>query len=574
MPYEKGGRADKSGNRYEIKWTVYQMLRVIEEKIYSVTLESLGEDEQGIDVWIDNFDGTREGQQCKGRNGSEEKWTVSSMQSHNILANWKYQLDRDNKNKVALVSPLACSLMLDLINRANNTDVDYEYFYNNQICKSSKQLQKFYIDYAEAMDLNIKEKKDIIKSIDYLKRTLYRQEPDFQLREIILDKIRYLLVGDEYKIYDTFISIVVDADILGKQITNTILYELIKRKHIKLKNLALDKRILPRIKELNYEYRKFFIPIKDELIERKEFDLCRSSIELGESIIVHGKAGNGKSGCTEAIMNYCEKQLIPIIAIKLDKRIPNGNAEKWGHDLGLPSSIVHCLHSISKEEKAVIVLDQLDALRWTQAHSRDSLLVCTEIINEVIKINAERNKNISVVFVCRTYDIENDNNIKALFKFNENTDMKLSYRKIDVGELDFETVEQVVGGKYNILFSKLKSILKTPSNLYIWTKLDPNKEYHECSSTSHLIAVWWSQLQSNCKYVGLAERDVVDVREKLVKRLDMLGRISITKKALSNINENALFYLSSNGFLLVESNNISFAHQSILDYFLDRKSVV
>jgi len=26
MPYELGGRADKSGNRFEIKWVIYQML--------------------------------------------------------------------------------------------------------------------------------------------------------------------------------------------------------------------------------------------------------------------------------------------------------------------------------------------------------------------------------------------------------------------------------------------------------------------------------------------------------------------------------------------------------------------
>ena len=34
-----------------------------------------------------------------------------------------------------------------------------------------------------------------------------------------------------------------------------------------------------------------------------------------------------------------------------------------GKDLGLPASIVHCIHSVSKNERAVIILDQLDALR-------------------------------------------------------------------------------------------------------------------------------------------------------------------------------------------------------------------
>jgi hypothetical protein len=36
-------------------------------------------------------------------------------------------------------------------------------------------------------------------------------------------------------------------------------------------------------------------------------------------------------------------------------------AEKWGKDLGILASITHCIHSVSKNERAVIILDQLDA---------------------------------------------------------------------------------------------------------------------------------------------------------------------------------------------------------------------
>ncbi|MEA3423545.1 MAG: hypothetical protein U9Q80_07120 [Bacillota bacterium] len=39
MPYEKSGRADKSGNRFEIRVVVYHMLKLLEEKIDYVILE-------------------------------------------------------------------------------------------------------------------------------------------------------------------------------------------------------------------------------------------------------------------------------------------------------------------------------------------------------------------------------------------------------------------------------------------------------------------------------------------------------------------------------------------------------
>lgn len=51
MPYELGGRADKSGNRFEIKWVIYQMLKVLDERLDYVVLEALGDDEKGIDIW-------------------------------------------------------------------------------------------------------------------------------------------------------------------------------------------------------------------------------------------------------------------------------------------------------------------------------------------------------------------------------------------------------------------------------------------------------------------------------------------------------------------------------------------
>lgn len=40
MGYEKGGRADKAGNRFENNWVLYNLLQIIEEKIQYVMIES------------------------------------------------------------------------------------------------------------------------------------------------------------------------------------------------------------------------------------------------------------------------------------------------------------------------------------------------------------------------------------------------------------------------------------------------------------------------------------------------------------------------------------------------------
>ena len=149
MPNELGGRADKRGNRFEIRWVIYQMLKVLDEKLDYVVLEPLGDDEQGVDIWIGKKNGSREGQQCKGRNGSKEYWDYGTANAKGIFTNWKYQLDRDKSNTVALVSPLAFTLLEDLIERAKNTSKNLKDFYINQIhnaiynaLKSKKSIKR------------------------------------------------------------------------------------------------------------------------------------------------------------------------------------------------------------------------------------------------------------------------------------------------------------------------------------------------------------------------------------------------------------------------------------------------
>ena len=392
MPYEKGGRADKNGNRFETRWAVFQILQVLEEKIESITLEALGEDEKGIDIWVGINDGKKEGQQCKGRNASQEYWDYSSIKEKGIFETWKYHLDRDLTNTVSLVSPLAFTFLEDLTERARTSSGIPSEFYKEQILGSSKKFIKFFDNFCTAMAINKEEDSEMMKCISYLQRIFYHQVPDSNLKDLILGKIRYLLVGDGERIYSALVSWIVEGEMLGQNIDIPAVYRFLEDKEIKLRSLSLDDRIQPRINQLNKEYKESFTKIDDQLIDRDEFITCRKMIDDEESIIVHGKAGRGKSGCTVDIIDYCEENLIPYLAIKLDRRIPQKNADIWGKELGLPTSIAYCIDSVSKNKQAVLILDQLDALRWTQSHSHDALLVCQQIIDQVNQLNNEREK--------------------------------------------------------------------------------------------------------------------------------------------------------------------------------------
>lgn len=568
MAYQGGGRTDKAGNKYETNYFIYQLLRVINEEIYSATLEALGEDERGTDIWIINNDGTREAQQCKGRNVNNDKWTIGAINKYSIFENWKIQLERDSNSSVSIVSPISFILLEDIINMANNSSGDADDFYQNQILKANEETRKFYLDYCKGMKLDVTDEADKIKSLDYLTRTYYHQIPDTELKKnLIKPMIKYLFCEDENIVYNALLDFVINGDNWGKPIDLMQIKKYLDSQEIKLSNLAFDDRIAPRIDVLNNEFDAFFIPINDEIIERDEYLKCKELIEEGKSIIINGKAGFGKSGVVQLIVEDCKKNNIPYIAIKLDKRFPEKNTIEWGKDLGLPSSISYCIDSISKERKAVIVLDQLDALRWTQANSIESLLVCRELIEEVENINTKRENKISIILVCRSYDLKNDNNIKSLFKEKEK-----EWKEIQVDKFSKEVVKGVVGKQYENNSKKLNELLEIPSNLFIWTKLDKSKNYDNCYTTNKLIEEWWEQLLSKSSDVRINNILIKQCKDEIVKKMYNLSRISIMKKTL-NVDENALKYLSSNGFLFVEEQNVAFTHQRILDYFLETEMI-
>ena len=567
MPYEIGGRADKRGNSYEIDCIIYEMLKVLDEKNYSICIEPLGIDEIGTDILVTNFDGQKEHQQCKARNASKEYWNISDLKEKNIFSTWKVHLDRDCFRKVALVSPVACTFLSDLHDRASNTSGKAEDFYSIQIMKSSKPFQEFYEKFCDEMGLNSDDNNDILKSINYLKRIYYKQISEYQLKEMINQYIQFLFSTKVETVYNAFISLIVKEDILGQEITQIILTNYFQKQEIIFRLKDNDERIIPRIQEINQEYRKNFNPLLSGFVHRKVFDDCIKAITNEKSIIISGNAGYGKSGCTEAILNYCEEEKIPHIAIKLDRRMPHRNCESWGHDLGFPSSIAHSIHWVSRNKNAVIILDQLDALRWTQANSSEALTVCMELIRQVEYLNHERNKKIITVFVCRTYDLENDNNINSLFKKQDA--LKNNWEIIKVNVFEDKEVKEIIGENYESFLPKLKNLLRIPSNLYILQHLDEEEVYEECLTTYHLIDKWFKQICRKSTTAGLQERAINEVIKRIVDFLDKTGRLYIPKQNL-NIEEAELDYLISSEIIILQNNKVSFVHQSILDYFISQ----
>ena len=560
MAYEGSGRSDKYGNRFELNWTIKKLLDVIEENIVSVVVEALGDDEQGVDLWIEYKTGTREAQQCKGRNGSMEYWDYGTANSRAIWENCRYHLERSKTVNVSLVSPISFTMLEDICTRARTNNCNAYDFYYSQILNSGKDTVRLFNNICEKWDIDLSVDFEIEKARDYFARMYYRQVPDGELREENISKIKRIFIGDPEIVYGLLLDFITNKDFWGNRIDCSIINNFLDSKGIEYRYLARDARIWPAIKRLNDEYDSVFKTFSCGFITRKETHRCMELINAGKSIILHGNAGVGKSGCTENLIDCLKKDKKIYIAIKLDRYIPKDNSEAWSKTMGLPASVVHCLNAIT-DEKSVIILDQLDALRWTQAHSGNALVVCGQIIKEIQQINKERQNPICLVFVCRTYDVNNDNGIASLFSDDK------EWEKVSVGPLDDAELKSIIG-ENNIkkLSTRTKNLLKIPSNLYIWEKLDHDKTCEDIGATYQLIKEWWKQISLSCVNKGLTPEMLEGIKDRIVHFCYEHSKLNVPKVVvrIPSVYEE---YLVSSGFMVSEKNVVSFVHQSIMDCF-------
>lgn len=563
MANELGGRNDKYGNRYEHNCIIDTIIDVVAEKITSFSFEPLGEDEKATDILIVEKDESKKFVQCKERNGNSNSWNFTGLNKYKLLIKWKTHLDRANNNIVALRSPLPFIELEDLAKRARNTNENPVDFYKYQIENSS--MKESFNSYCRYLELDYTKEENLSLAINYLRRTKVEIRPDEDLKNLLLDKIKFYFIGDCDYIYNMLLDWIINGNIMGNTIDNLLLDKFFKEKNITLRDLSNDESNFSTLKKLNQDYKNAFIPINGEIIQRDVLQECIDKITDGDSIIIHGKAGYGKSGITTSLINYLEKNDILYLAIKLDKKIPSKNVESWSKELGFSLSISYCLNTFSKEKNCVLILDQLDALRWTQSHTKDACDVCYNLIEEINRINIERKKNISVVLVSRTFDLENDNNINKI--------INKDWAKIRIDLLNESDVKNIVDDRYDSFNNKLKTLLRIPSNLFIWTKLKLNFNINEIYSTGSLIEKWWENIEEEARNSSFESNDLLSVRNIIFEIMKKMHQISIPKIFL-DVDSTILDFLCSKEFIIKCNNSISFSHQSIFDYYSVKKMIV
>lgn len=569
MSYDFGGRADKLGNRYEGRWVTRQLLQLLDEQLRSVTIEDVGDDETGVDLWVESMDGARQAQQCKGRNKSKESWSVGDFKHRDIWDKIRSQLDRDMQAEFRFISGVPFTKLTDLCFSARNCKQDSEAFY--RLLPNNKNL--LYKQICGALQLDVANASDRRKAFDYLRRLRVDLYPDDDNAWTELKTwAGFFITGAPDAVIATLQAYAENTGNLGKPIYSDQLWSYLDEQGFFSKRLARDGRIWPVIEHLQGEFDESIRPglIGGELIPREEAKSALEQIKDGKGLIIlHGSAGVGKSGVLFELTCILQKEGIVYLPIRLDRRIPDKNAFNFGNDIGLPDSPVNCLVAAAGGRPCVLILDQLDAIRWTSAHSSNPLDICRELVRQLLSFRRSGQK-VSVVVSCRTFDLNHDPEIHNWIRGGTALEQ---WTQIEVRPLPTAVVREIVGDQYELLTPAQHSILANPQNLAMWMQLRSEGDLTPFKSSVELLKRFW-EYKKTILAKNISYEEINSVIDSLTTWMESNGKISAPAIILSRCSPLAKQHFKSHGIIQEQNNIISFCHQIYLDYLVAEKLIL
>lgn len=562
MAFEPGGYADKLGNRYEGRWVTAQLLRLLREDLRSVTLEGIGDDEEGVDLWVEDRKGIREAQQCKARNRGDKNWSVADLHSRGILAYTRRQLDRNANYQYALITGVPSPVFQDICQSARDSNENSEDFYRYQIKGVGEERHKVFQQYCSYLGLDPDKPSDRANAFGYLQRThIYLKSDDHNSRNDLLDMASMLIAGKP----EMTVSLLSDfaQDNLRKTLDSRIILDYLASQEFYPRQLAHDTRVWPAVEALQKEFQDSIKPflVANELIPRVETELLLQAVKKHEITILHGIAGSGKSGVLYEFTQLLKELGHVYLPVRLDRREPRNNPKQFGEELGLPESPSLCLQELTAGRPGILILDQLDALRWTSSHSTNALNVCKAITGEVRALRRS-DAQISLILACRTFDLENDPEIKNWLKNESNC------QKIEVKDLSDEKLKLVVerfGYSFSEMTSRQRKILSSPQRLGMWVEIIQSGETPNFQTAMQLIRQFWVSRYRELDRFQISSSQADEVINLLIQYMETNGRIAAPQSIVES-HPIALEALESCGVLQTIGGRISFCHQSYLDF--------
>lgn len=545
-----GGISDKLGNRYEAKWLIRQLLDVISGKADWIQYEGVTPQFQGFEFAV-GYKGATHWHQTK-LNAPNGNWTIPALQRENVLTAFKKRLEGGIDDRCIFVSQDPAKDIRSLSEKARLPNTTLEEF--KDIILSKEQNEKFnqLMSVWNCTDTTAHE---------FLQRCDFLTLPETELDGIIECHGEFCFLQNRSSIFPLL------RDYAEKQFNRTLTTDQVRadiRENcptLTYKDWSFDQTLGGRLLDETDAYLQTYNPFGagGDIIPRHQTDLLASlinDINGPRLVLLTGIAGSGKSGVIRGLIDVLGSLDISHLAFRVDHHLDHNTPQEIGQALtGRAESPIVTLKGLNPARTSVLIIDQVDAVSEVSGRSGKVKAALLRMIRD-----AQHWDTVRLVLVCRSFDFDNDPQIKVL------KDGK-RVEQIDVPQLGWETeVAPFLTGKgvdVTLLSQTQKDLLRLPLNLAVF--LEVRSEGHGFASRDDLFKALVRKKDREIRQKYSVPWSLAEPLKALSNWMSARQRLDAPQAVLDDFR-GAEDILATEHIIIPSRGCINFFHESFFDY--------
>lgn len=567
MASEPGGIATHLGTFYERMYAVEQILRLISGHLVRLRWEPASGQVGGADFELENSGGIIEHVQLKRQNGAKAGWSIADLYQENVLTAAARVTESSPNARFVFVSSDPVPHLKDICDQLRRHDGTEEEFLRDRVASLAERRNCFE-RLLLRWGLTAGNVVDEVKAVKRLRAMSFRvlergREGEENLKFIL----QASLTGDP-ETASSLLAAFLEAH-LGRHISAQSVLDHLKTKNVLPLNLSRD----PSLPTAMLALRTTFV---DSLRSRLVGGTWIPRLEVTEVvnkatsdapprvILLHGKPGVGKSVVQLRIVEELVARGVQVLPLSLSTQPPEGSVLRYGEALGLKATPAASLRAVAGDQRAVLLVDQLDAMRLTTSRATAAWSRCAILLSE-----ATRDPKTVLIVACRTFDLDNDTNIK---RWKENLEKTtpggiVSIKIGDLSETEVKPISDAIGIDYVTLPARLKKLLLHPHTLDVWHRLvlRGSKRRDFATQTQLLSDLIASLRDEAVRDHGSSDLEVLETLNAVRKNMESTGGLSVPMSVL-DAHRAGVKACCGVGLIVQQKQMVSFPHQSYYDH--------
>lgn len=562
-----GGISTLKGVRYEIQAVIYEMPDLLEDRLvdirYQPASSSLSVDQPPTGIFVDDYatqdeKGQKSFYQAK-QNTKDSSWTVNRLLSEGVLRQFCDQHNVEPQSKLFFVSNIPAPQLQTLADHARQTISPDEFQ------RTLKQgMQKEAIRILNTLEITWENLWPLFKTVNH---RLLTQD---QIEKRILD-----YASERYADLNKFILVLKELieKSPGSLVSRDTAIACLENKGLFRLPVSLSQDILTVLHQASGSLRNYRSDILGIPIDREETRNLEKWIDTTQEkhpvAFLLDVAGAGKSVILHDLLEQLEERAIPVLATKADIDLSHNVTDSASLRYALnnlpdsPESLLAA--AVAKYEKAVLIIDQLDALSLTFSRNQACMDTVIGLIGRASSIQGVR-----VIVSCRSFDRKFDPKLRQIRSSDEFTIKPLT-------EAQIEQILSRLGLKWLDLIPREQEVLTNPLHLDLFATVI--EEGNKCgmlrgsvATVQDLYGVLWELkiLRPNSSSISPEE-----LQDAIYQLVDEVHKSQELYQPVSWFDETSEVrnYLDSQGIFRRDGNKLSFFHQSFFDYCYARRFV-